>query len=448
MSDFRNIDCETAPIEQQPDPNSLAKQIILRTGPDSLPVVPHLSKIVQLIKDNTVTILRAETGAGKSTQVPKALLEAGCKVVVTQPRRIAAISLAERVSQELGEELGDRVGFRTGKERQDSNKTRLHFCTDGLTLMHEMIRGAGPRDVLILDEVHERNLNMEVLLSLCAEKLARGDKFKLVVMSATIDETELARFLKIGDQEPAIYNIPGRLYPIEEREPGKNICTDVEKLVADGRNTLVFLPGKREIAELQYQLESGGINAEILPLHGELTSREQSKCFQSYKRAKVILATNIAQTSITIPDIDAVIDSGLERRLEVHNGVEGLFVRPISLDDREQRKGRAGRTKEGIYIDHCDAYIEDRPQSQVPEIYRARLDKTILRLATIGLDMTGMSFLNQPDRTMIAHAKDSLFALGCMDKDGEVTAFDIRSPCCRYRFMWDAWFMKHTEEEW
>lgn len=161
------------------------------------------------------------------------------------------------------------------------------------------------------------------------------------------------------------------------------------------------------------------VNAEILPLHGQLTAQEQSMCFKHYGRPKVVVSTNVAQTSVTIDDIDAIVDSGMERRIELVDGVEGLYLKPISLADATQRKGRAGRTKEGIYIDHCGAM--DRPDFPVAEILRKRLDQTVLRLAIAGFDMEEMEFFHQPYKSDIHDARRTLVGLGCMNAEGLVT---------------------------
>ena len=194
------------------------------------------------------------------------------------------------------------------------------------------------------------------------------------------------------------------------------LVDDVATLVAEGRNVLVFQPGKQEIEDACSALKQMQVSAEILPLHGQLTPEEQSRCFKHYGRPKVVVSTNVAQTSVTIDDIDAVVDSGMERRIELVDGVEGLYLKPVSLADATQRKGRAGRTKPGIYIDHCGA--SSRPDFQVAEIMRKRLDQTVLRLAIAGFDMEAMEFFHQPAKSDIHDARRTLVGLGCMTADG------------------------------
>jgi HrpA-like RNA helicase len=380
----------------------------------NLPIQTYKNEIVSTVRSNPVTIITAETGAGKSTQVPQFLLAEGYNLVVTQPRRLAARSVASRVAFELGEELGNRVGVRTRDDRVVGPNTRCLFATDGLALVRELF-GAGRHNLLVLDEVHEWNLNIEVLVAWAKLQINRGANFKLALMSATIEAERLARFF---GNAPVI-EVPGRLFPVEERQAGRDIATDAIELLKKGRNVLVFQPGKAEITQTIDDLAKSGVRAEILPLHGELTPEEQAKCFKHYGRPKCIVSTNVAQTSVTIDDIDAVIDCGKERRIELSDGVEGLYVKSISLADSAQRKGRAGRTKEGIYIDHCpDA---NRPEFPVAEILRSRLDQTVLRLAEAGFDAEELEFFHQPDRKSIHDARVALKALGCMDAKGQVT---------------------------
>ncbi|HEY4483545.1 MAG TPA: helicase-related protein [Candidatus Paceibacterota bacterium] len=385
----------------------------------TLPVTAFRSKITEAVQSNPVTIIVAETGAGKSTQVPQFLLEDGWRLVVTQPRRLAARSLAERVAFEQKTRLGHVIGYRTSQERRDSSKTRVLFCTDGLALVRELV-GKSKRDVLVIDEVHEWNLNIEVLIAWAKRELAGKPDFKLVIMSATVESERLSAYF---DNAP-IVNVPGRLFPIEERKAGGSVVTDAAELLRQGHNVLVFQPGEREIAETIRELSRSGIEAEILPLHGELTPEEQGRCFKHYPKPKCIVATNIAQTSVTIDDIAVVVDSGMEKRIETVSGVEGLYIKPISFADRDQRKGRAGRTKVGIYIDHCKAW--SRPDYPVPEILRHRLDQVTLRLAQAGLDAEKLDFFHQPDKAALHEAKRALVALGCMEKSGTVTAIGKR----------------------
>jgi HrpA-like RNA helicase len=385
----------------------------------TLPVYAQRNEIVSAVRDNSVVIITAETGAGKSTQVPQYLLEEGYNLVVTQPRRLAARTVAARVAEECNTPLGDVVGLRTAYERQDSEATRCLFATDGLALVRELM-GAGSHSVLVIDEVHEWNLNIEVLVAWARRQIDAGSPFKVVLMSATLEADRLSAYFGGAP----IVNVPGRTFPVEEQVPaGRELEDDVATPLQQGRNVLVFQPGKGEItetiAELTRRAGLGQLNAEILPLHGELTPEEQARCFRTYSRPKCVVSTNVAQTSVTIPGIDVVVDAGTERRTELVDGIEGLYLKAISLADREQRKGRAGRTKPGVYIDWCSA--KDRPAFPLAEILRVRLDQTVLRLAEAGIDAEELTFFHQPDVAEIREAKRALVALGCMDARGEVT---------------------------
>ncbi|MFA4906420.1 MAG: helicase-related protein, partial [Candidatus Margulisiibacteriota bacterium] len=382
---------------------------------ETLPIAAYREEIIKAVYENDITVIVAETGAGKSTQVPQFLLREDIGLIITEPRRLAARTLSDRTAEEYGEKLGGIIGFRTAFERQDSVRTKCLFCTDGLALVRELM-GHGERDVLILDEVHEWNINLEVLLAWAKRELARGAKFKLVIMSATLDAERLTAYL---GPSAKLINVPGRVFPVLECAPRHDEVASAIELLRNNRNVLIFMPGKSEIAKTIRELKESGVSAEILPLHGEMLPEEQARCFQHYGRPKCVVATNVAQTSVTIDDIDAVVDSGLERRKEVVMGVEGLYIRPISLADSAQRKGRAGRCKPGIYLDHCPE--AERPPFAVAEILRSRLDQTVLRLAKAGIDAEELEFFHQPNRAEIHEAKRALRVLGCMDEGGRVT---------------------------
>ncbi|MDH5597435.1 MAG: helicase-related protein, partial [Candidatus Peregrinibacteria bacterium] len=402
-----------------------------------LPIEDYKQIIQETVAKNAVTIITAETGAGKSTQVPQYLHEMGHRVVVTQPRRLAARTLAERVSEEMaakkkasGEivrdtrhQLGGLVGFRTGYEKLSGKDTQILFCTDGLQLIHELV-GDKNTDILILDEVHEWNINIETLVAWTRQQVKNGEKTKLVVMSATMEAEKLAEYY--GEDTPVI-SVPGRLFPVEESVThSENLIHEVAQLVKEGRNVLVFQPGKKEIEATIEELKDAGVDAEILPLHGQLEPDEQKLCFRHYDRPKVVVATNVAQTSITIDDIDAVVDRGLERRMELDEGIENLALRPTSNADCKQRAGRAGRCKPGKYVlaeDPKDFHGNER-RADFPkaEIERSRLDQLVLRLASLRYDATELDFFHQPNRDTLKDAKRALHALGAIDDNEEVTA--------------------------
>lgn len=385
----------------------------------SLPIYNYMNEITEAIKNHAVTIITAETGSGKSTQVPQYAHNAGYDVVVTEPRRMAAWSLAERVAEEMETPLGETVGFRTAMERNDSQNTSILYCTDGLELVRTLTDTKNKPKVLVIDEVHEWNLNIETLIGWSKKKIEEGWCTKVVIMSATLEKESLAEYF-----EKDVYSleVPGRLFPVSFEERSEtHLIASIAEMVSEGRNTLVFVPGKKEIAEVIEKLSSNNVKAKVLPLHGELDSEEQKKCFYSYSLPKVVVATNVAQTSITIPDIDAVVDTGKERRLETYDGIQGLFLRNTSKADCMQRKGRAGRTKEGKYILCSDTYFEDREEFSVPEIQRCLLEQTVLRLATIGIDAVEFPFFHQPKVEELIRAKETLIDLGALKEDNTVT---------------------------
>jgi hypothetical protein len=425
------------------------RAIDCQLGNPELPIADYRGEIVAAVDSSQAVVLTAETGAGKSTQVPQFLAEAGYEVIVTQPRIVAARSVSERVRDEIvavkGPEFAEFVGYRTAKERNDSPNNQILYATDGLQLVRELSgNGVGKKQVLVLDEVHEWNENMEVLVAWAKRRMREDPSFKVVVMSATMESGPLARYLAgEGEYEVPIIEVPGRTYEVEMSEGG-DVVDEAAKFAKNGKNVLVFVPGKQEINEVigglrRYKLE--GVT--ILPLHGQLESAEQRKVFQHYGGSKIVVATNVAETSITIDDIDAVVDSGLARQNEVRNGIEGLYVGAISQDRCMQRAGRAGRTKEGEYVlaqvsNHGFVALADRPKYGMPEILRTRLDRTALRLAKNGFDVEALEFYHQPEIKEIVAAKARLKKLGAMNEDGSITGIGrdmerlpIESHCAR-----------------
>ena len=397
---------------------------------NDLPTREFASEIVNAVDENQVTILTAETGAGKSTQVPQYLAEHGySRIIVTQPRILAARNLTLRVREEWAErnteDSNEIIGYRTAHERDDSGKSKILYCTDGLQLVRELTGiGTNPGQILVLDEVHEWNENMEVLVAWAKKRAQEEPNFKVLVMSATFDVESLAEYFGGA----TIFKIPGRHFEVKKRT-GEDILSELfTQLETPGRNILTFLPGKSEIQDVSDAIikKADKAGVPVIPLHSQLEMEEQQKAFGKYKNGKIILSTNIAQTSVTIDDIDMVIDSGLERRSEVRNGVEGLFISQTSQADCLQRAGRAGRTKPGEYI--LAAYdtmpclpFEERPEYPTPEILRKHIDRLTLRLANIGIDIETLDFYHDPSKTAIKRAKRTLVELGALTKTGEIT---------------------------
>lgn len=395
-----------------------------------LPIYERRQEILNAVDTNQVTIITAETGAGKSTQVPQYLADHGYKkIIVTQPRILAARNLSARVRDEyslrLGKDATDYVGYRTAHERDDSPDNVILYCTDGLQLVRELTgSGTDDRQILILDEIHEWNENMEVLVAWAKKRCQEDLHFKVVLMSATIEAEHLAEYF--GAAAPI--SVAGRSYDVQKRH-GSDIVSEIANQLDDrASNMLVFLPGKAEIEDVGVAIKSKAAanKVPVIPLHSQLEPDIQQRAFASYPNGKIILTTNVAQTSITIDDIDIVIDSGLERRSEVRNGVEGLFIAQISQADCLQRAGRAGRTKEGLYIlaqldDMACLPLEERAEYGVPEILRKHIDRLVLRLANIGIDIETLDFYHSPSTKTIKLAKRTLVSLGALTGGGSVT---------------------------
>ena len=396
---------------------------------EQMPIASRRAEIVRAVDSNQITIITAETGAGKSTQVPQYLAEHGYKkIIVTQPRIIAARSLSNRVKQEYswrrGADVSDHVGYRTAHERDDSSQTVILYCTDGLQLVRELTgSGIRERQVLILDEVHEWNENMEVLVAWAKKRCLEDSNFKVVLMSATIDSDSLAEYF----QAPPPIVVPGRGFGVTMKRGGELIDEILQATDDVAKNVLVFLPGKAEIEATALSLVRLLPAAmPVLPLHSQLEAADQQLIFQHYPSGKVILATNIAQTSITIDDIDVVIDSGLERRSEVRSGVEGLFVSEVSRADCLQRAVRTGRTRPGTYVlaklgNLPSADLDKRPDYAIPEIMRKHIDRLVLRLANINIDIEDLDFYHSPSKKAIKLAKYTLISLGALTPEKVVT---------------------------
>ncbi|HEX8226690.1 MAG TPA: helicase-related protein [Candidatus Saccharimonadales bacterium] len=397
---------------------------------EALPVHSRQAEIVAAVDRNQVTIITAETGAGKSTQVPQYLAEHGyTKVIVTQPRILAARNLSARVRQEYslrqGRDCSLEVGYRTANERDDNPDTIILYCTDGLQLVRELTgSGITGRQVLVLDEIHEWNENMEVLVAWARKRCQEEPAFKVVLMSATIETGCLRAYF----DAPEPIAVSGRSYGVIKRM-GSDIVADIhEQIAGSGGNMLVFLPGKAEIEQVAEAIanKASARDIPVIPLHSQLEPEAQQLAFRNYPNGKVVLTTNIAQTSVTIDDIDIVIDSGLERRSEVRNGVEGLFIAEVSQADCLQRAGRAGRTKAGTYILSrlgtmpCSP-LDARPEYGIPEILRKHIDRLVLRLANINIDVESLEFYHAPSRTSIKFAKRTLVELGALSRTGDVT---------------------------
>ena len=405
-------------------------------APD-LPISAHAESIVEAIRDNQVVIVAGETGSGKSTQLPKLCLDAGRGqrglIGCTQPRRIAARSVARRVAEELGTELGQAVGFQVRFTDRVSDSSYIKFMTDGILLAEvHRDRLLDAYDTLIIDEAHERSLNIDFLLGYLKRLTRRRPDLKIIITSATID-TE--RFAEHFDQAPVI-TVEGRGYPVDIQyqvpKEGEDLPQQVRRAVdAVGRidargDILVFLPGEREIFQVSRALKRASLShTEVLPLYARLPSASQDRIFRPGQGRRIVLATNVAETSLTVPGIRFVIDSGLARisRYAAHSKVLRLPVEPVSQASCNQRAGRCGRVGPGTCIrlfDETD--FLSRPEFTEPEIQRAGLVGVVLEMLALGLgDPEDFPFVDPPPRRLIGEARQSLFELGAVDEERRLT---------------------------
>jgi ATP-dependent helicase HrpA len=408
----------------------------------ALPILGRREEIVRAIAAHAVVIVAGDTGSGKSTQLPKFCLEAGrgaaAMIAHTQPRRLAARALAARIAQELAQPVGATVGYRVRFADQVSTETRLVLMTDGI-LLAELAADPELRryDTVIVDEAHERTLNVDLLLGVLKRLLPRRPELKLVVTSATLDIERIARFF--GDAP--VITVSGRAHPVEVRyreepEPeDPDIAAAVLRALREieaepgqigSGDVLVFLPGEREIRDvgevLERELNSG---AEIVPLYSRLPWEQQSRIFQPGAGRRVVLATNVAETSITVPGIRAVIDSGLARisRYSVRSRLQRLPIEPVSRASADQRKGRCGRLGPGLCVRlFSEADFAARAGYTEPEILRTNLAALLLRLAADGLgDAERFPFIDPPDTRALNDGYRLLQELAALDADRRIT---------------------------
>lgn len=365
-------------------------------------------------------IVVAETGAGKSTEIPRWYKHRGHSMLVTEPLIETVIGTSEYVARLEGCEIGTAVGYRTGQYRQDCPTSQVLYTTTELALVREMLGHNRRFSILGIDELHEWRTDQSTLEAWAWKGLQDGTSpfEQVIVMSATIDAAELSR--RRGNAP--IFEVPGRQFEIEDRKPGASIEDDIRTLVGEGFDILCFQPGAAEINALIGALKD--LDAELIPFYGALDRAQKDRAYRSYRRPKVIVSTNALETGRTVLPSEgrqlAVVDSGLENRTEVVNGIEGLYLRPIARVRAKQRRGRTGRVSKGVCIDHCPA--KERPMYLEPELRRTLLDRTMLRLKIAGFDMTELPFFHQPEEEQLKLAKESLIALGCMNADGSVTA--------------------------
>jgi len=408
--------------------------------PAELPVSQRRDEIAAAIRDHQVVIVAGETGSGKTTQLPKICLELGRGVTGqighTQPRRIAARTVAERIASELGTELGTAIGYKVRFTDTSSDSTLVKVMTDGI-LLTEMARDRQllRYDTLIIDEAHERSLNIDFILGYLKRLLPRRPDLKVIITSATIDPARFAEHFK--EFGAPVIEVSGRTYPVElryrpladpddpDQEPKdqvQGILDAVTELSAHGPgDILVFLSGEREIRDTADALD-GQAGLEVLPLYARLSAAEQHRVFDrkdgqaNHFSRRVVLATNVAETSLTVPGIKYVIDPGTARisRYSQRTKVQRLPIEPISQASANQRKGRCGRTSDGVCIRlYSEADFESRPEFTDPEILRTNLASVILQMAALDLgDMADFPFVEPPDSRNVADGVRLLEELG------------------------------------
>lgn len=436
--------------------------------PKELPITSAKTEICEAIRNNQVTVITGETGSGKTTQIPKMCLEAGRgvtgKVVCTQPRRIAATSLSSQVAKELGTTVGDKVGFKIRFSDKSQESTLIQFVTDGLLLAEiQGDRYLSEYDTIVIDEAHERTLNIDFLLGYLKQLLPKRPDLKLIITSATIDIDKFSKaFPQIHDnnidcnrvafpdeveRDNKVFNAPiisvsGRMYPVEVRyfpideimeEQGDQTMIDlvqeaVEDLLteSDFGDILVFMSGVQEIREAADRftyLKNEGFH--VLPLFGRLTIAEQNRIFKKSSQRKIILSTNIAETSITVPGIHYVVDTGRARISQYNSrtGTQGLPVKAISQSSADQRKGRCGRISNGVCIRlySKEDYI-NRDEYTTPEIQRSNLSEVILRMLSLRLgEVETFPFIDPPESAQIRAGFRTLRELGALNEKRKLT---------------------------
>ncbi len=451
------------------------------TYPPDLPVSQRRDDIARAIRDHQVVIVAGATGSGKTTQLPKICLELGRESIGhTQPRRIAARTIAERIAEELGSELGDLVGYQVRFTDRVGKNTRIKLMTDGI-LLNELQRDRMLRkyDTIIIDEAHERSLNVDFLLGYLKQLLPKRPDLKVIITSATIDPESFAAHFAAPDGTPApIVEVSGRSYPVEIRyrplapesasddpddptpvmqdispsrrqaigkqgRSSEKVLHNREDEEAEGRDlfqaindaldelareapgdVLVFLSGENEIRDAQDAITARNLpGTEVLPLFGRLSSAEQHRVFRPSTtpgtRRRVVLATNVAETSLTVPGIKYVIDAGTARisRYSTRAKIQRLPIEPISQASANQRSGRAGRTSDGIAIRlYSEEDYDRRSEFTDPEILRTNLAAVILQMISLGLgDIREFPFLQPPDSRGVKDGVDLLSELGAIE---------------------------------
>ncbi|PLR35462.1 ATP-dependent RNA helicase HrpA [Chimaeribacter californicus] len=404
------------------------------TYPENLPVSQKKQAILEAVRDHQVVIVAGETGSGKTTQLPKICMELGRgikgQIGHTQPRRLAARTVANRIADELETTLGGAIGYKVRFNDQVSDTTQVKLMTDGILLAEiQQDRMLMQYDTLIIDEAHERSLNIDFILGYLRQLLPKRPDLKVIITSATIDPQRFSRHFN----NAPIIEVSGRTYPVEvryrpvvddaddtERDQLQAIFDAVDELGREGPgDILIFMSGEREIRDTADGLSRLNLpHTEILPLYARLSNSEQNRVFQSHSGRRIVLATNVAETSLTVPGIKYVIDPGTARisRYSFRTKVQRLPIEPVSQASANQRKGRCGRVSEGICIRLYDEQdFLSRPAFTDPEILRTNLASVILQMTSLGLgDIAAFPFVEAPDKRNIQDGVRLLEELGAI----------------------------------
>ncbi|WP_258522622.1 ATP-dependent RNA helicase HrpA, partial [Brevundimonas vesicularis] len=402
-----------------------------------LPVLAKQAEIRRLIEHHQVVIISGETGSGKTTQLPQICLDLGLgaagMIAHTQPRRIAARSVADRIAEELGVALGSSVGYQVRFDEQISEQTAVKLMTDGMLLAETLSdKFLSQYEVIIVDEAHERSLNIDFLLGYLRQLLPKRPDLKVIITSATIDTEKFAAHFN----NAPIINVSGRSYPVEIRyrdplpdsDMQDNILQAVEELDHESRgDILIFFPTERDIREAADSLRKANLrDTEIQPLFGRLSLAEQNAVFHPKGKRRIVLATNVAETSLTVPRIKYVIDTGTARisRYSLRSKTQRLPIEAISQAAANQRAGRCGRLSAGICIRlYSEEDFKQRPAFTEPEILRTNLAAVILQMLVLHLgDIAAFPFVDSPDQRQINDGYRLLFELRAVDEDKRLTA--------------------------
>ena len=423
-----------------------------------LPITAKKKEIIEAIKNNNIVIISGETGSGKTTQLPKLCLAAGRGINgiigCTQPRRIAATSIANRIAEELGEDVGNSVGYKIRFDEKTGDNSFIKIMTDGILLAETQNDPfLNVYDTIIVDEAHERSINIDFILGLLKRLLGKRRDLKLIITSATIDTD---KFSKAFNNAPVI-EVSGKIYPVEVRycasaEDTETYQTDYTERAADAAlsllrddtlveykrssvtvldtrtscpsagDILIFMPTEQDIRETCELLEKKNKNNfAVFPLYARLPAGQQKQIFSTISKRKIIVSTNIAETSLTIPNISYVIDTGLARISEYSptSGIVSMPVKAVSRSSADQRMGRCGRVREGVCIRLYDKEdYEGRDQFTKPEIFRTNLAEVILKMTALRLgDVSAFPFIDRPKQQAINDGYNTLIELGAIHKD-------------------------------